>query len=82
MGLEFQVVKSKLRVEETTLRSQFLAHFAFPSVDNEEKEVALKGATKLEGMHTYVINRPFRGRFHFILELWVLYSIGVLLKVA
>jgi len=37
------------RVEETTSRSQFLAHFAFPSVDNEETGVALKGATKLEG---------------------------------
>ena len=37
------------RVDETTSRSQFLAHFAFPSVDNEETGLALKGATKLEG---------------------------------
>lgn len=37
------------RVDETTSRSQFLAHFAFPSVDNQETGVALKGATKLEG---------------------------------
>ena len=41
------------RVDETTSRSQFLAHFAFPSVDNEETGLALKGATKLEGRTHY-----------------------------
>ena len=41
------------RVDETTSRSQFLAHFAFPSVDNQETGVALKGATKLEGRTHY-----------------------------
>ena len=41
------------RVDETTSRSQFLAHFAFPSVDNQETGVALKGATKLEGRDHY-----------------------------
>ena len=41
------------RVDETTSRLQFLAHFAFPSVDNQETGVALKGATKLEGRNHY-----------------------------
>ena len=36
------------RVDETTSRSQFLAHFAFPSVDHPETGVALKGGSRLD----------------------------------
>ena len=36
------------RIDETTSRSQFLAHFAFPSSDHLETGVGLKGASKLE----------------------------------
>eukprot|EP00093_Oithona_nana_P013342 13342.XXX_253715_241698_1 [CDS] Oithona nana genome sequencing. len=36
------------RVDETTSRSQFLAHFAFPAMDHPDTGVALKGATRLD----------------------------------
>lgn len=36
------------RIDETTSRSQFLAHFAFPSVEHPETGVAIKGASKIE----------------------------------
>lgn len=36
------------RIDETTSRSQFLAHFAFPSVQHPETGVAIKGASKME----------------------------------
>ena len=44
------------RVDETTSRSQFLAHFAFPKVDHPETGVALKGAaSKLEDEGTIYV---------------------------
>ena len=48
------------RVDETTSRSQFLAHFAFPSVDHPETGVALKGGTRLdkEGGNVFLQNFP------------------------
>ena len=36
------------RVDETTSRSQFLAHFAFPSVTDPDTGVALLGGTPIE----------------------------------
>ena len=46
------------RVDETTSRSQFLAHFAFPSMDHPDTGVALKGATRLdkEGGNIFIEN--------------------------
>ena len=43
-GAESASATLLFRVEETTSRSQFLAHFAFPSINEEETGVALKGS--------------------------------------
>ena len=53
------------RVDETTSRSQFLAHFAFPSMDHPDTGVALKGATRLdkEGGNIFIENSA-------ILNIW------------
>ena len=46
------------RVDETTSRSQFLAHYAFPSVNHPDTGIGIKGGKKLggdptTGKHTY-----------------------------
>ena len=40
------------RVDETTSRSQFLAHYAFPSVNHPDTGIAIKGGKRLGGDST------------------------------
>ena len=40
------------RVDETTSRSQFLAHYAFPSVNHPDTGIAIKGGTRIGGDST------------------------------
>ena len=59
------------RVDETTSRSQFLAHYAFPSVNHPDTGIGNKGGTQIGG-------DPTSGTCHYlhivkdwVCEIWV-----------